>query len=187
MPRWKTQNGRWHLDLGWFTLPASGTSTQPSSPISLSDEETEDDVRLLPLSLDSRALSPAPSDISLSEPPSSPSAGFSRPLVNVFRSAGSRLRSLVYGESAAYSPVASTSRGRSNSRRSRGVLFFLPAFFTPSQGVELPRDSLSISRRPPSEVLEYAPDKPAGLVPPYSDAPLHSRAGSSSSEGSTVC
>ena len=187
MPRWRTQNGRWHLDLGWFTLPASGTSTQPNSPISLSDEESEDDVGLLPLSIDSRALSPTPSDVSLAETPSSSTASLGKPIVNAFRSVGSRLRSFVYGESAAYGSLPSHPRGRTP-RRSRGVLFFLPAFFTPSQGVELPRDSIALPRRSASLSMptEYPPDKPAGLVP-VSDLALHSRAGSSSSDASTLC
>ncbi|TCD68214.1 hypothetical protein EIP91_011386 [Steccherinum ochraceum] len=187
MPRWKSHNGRWYLDLGWFTLPASGSATQPPSPISLtSDEESEDDVGLLPLSLDSRPLSPTPSDMSLSEPPSSPSASFSRPIVDIARNAGSRLRSLFSGESTSYEVLPTTHRPRS--RRSRGVLFFLPAFFTPSQGVELPQESLSIPRRssypaPP----EYPPDKqPAGLMP-VPHISLHPRAGSSSSDDSETC
>ncbi|THH32948.1 hypothetical protein EUX98_g1259 [Antrodiella citrinella] len=185
MPRWKTQNGRWHLDLGWFTLPASGSSTQPSSPLSLSsDEEGEDDVGLLPLTIDSRALPSTPSDMSLSEDPSSPTTSSSTPVVDIFRNAGSRIRSLVYGESTAYAPLPSQSQIRP--RRSRGVLFFLPAFFTPSQGVELPQESLSLSRRTPSiSVTEYPLDKASGL--PTTDLTIYSRAGSSTSDGSTLC
>lgn len=185
MPRWKTRNGRWYLDLGWFTLPSSSSSAPPPSPISLtSDDDSDDDVGLLPLTIDTRSLSPTPSDMSL---PEGSSSSFGRPLVDVFRNAGRRLRTLVSGESAAYSSLPS--QPRSHSRRRSRVLFFLPAFFSPSQGVELPRESVSLTRRTPSTTslhAEYPPDKSTGLMP-VADIPIHSRAGSSTSDASDRC
>src|SRR5882762_10843167 len=39
LPRWSQRNGRWHIDLGWLSLPAPVTSSQPpsSAPDSPSD------------------------------------------------------------------------------------------------------------------------------------------------------
>lgn len=190
MPRWRTRDGRWHLDLGWFSLPATGVSTQPSSPVSLSDEE--DEVQLLPISLDSRSFSPSPSEVSFADTTHS-SISYSRSITGTLRRAGDRVRSYFTRESY---PTDSSSHSH-GSRQSRGVLFFLPAFFTPSQGVEtFPQRSRSHHRHedaPP----EYPPDKShtaddefesSSLFPP-SDLSLHSRlASSSSSESSaTLC
>ncbi|KAH8105909.1 nucleotide-diphospho-sugar transferase [Cristinia sonorae] len=177
MPRWRSHNGRWHLDLGWFTLPASSTS-HPPSPISLtSDEDLEDEVTLPALSLSSRATSPAPSEL---DGHLTHSASFAQPIVDVFRSAGSRVRRLVYGDSAAYSALPTHNRSRP--RRSRGVLFFLPAFFTPSQGVQLPEENVAIPLRRPLVPPHYPPDKPSDdSLAPVSDAHVHDRGGSSSS------
>ncbi|OBZ70299.1 Mannosyl phosphorylinositol ceramide synthase SUR1 [Grifola frondosa] len=63
MPRWSQRNGRWYLDLGWFTLPASGVNTQSASPVALSPSADEDEVPLLPV-FTSRSASPVPSETS---------------------------------------------------------------------------------------------------------------------------
>ncbi|KAI0796735.1 nucleotide-diphospho-sugar transferase [Abortiporus biennis] len=192
MPRWKTHNGRWYLDLGWFTLPASGTSTQPASPISLSSDD-DDDVGMLPISLDnSGALSPTPSEASSFG--ESTSSSFGRPIVDAMRRAGSSMRAYITGNPE-YTALSSYPRRR----RSRGVLFFLPAFFSPAQGVQLPTDRLpadrSLSRSRSRDASSYPPDKQdqlsefedAGLVP-VSDPTIHNRAGSSSgSDSATLC
>lgn len=190
MPRWRTRDGRWHLDLGWFSLPASGVSSQPSSPVSLSDEE--DEVQLLPISLDSRSFSPSPSEVSFGDTIHS-SGSFTRPITNSLRRAGTRVWSYFARESNPTDPLYRSHRPR----RSRGVLFFLPAFFTPSHGVEtFPQRSRS-RHTYEDAAPEYPPDKPhmddndfetTSLVP-VPDLSLHSRAGSSScsESSSTVC
>lgn len=164
MPRWRTQNGRWHLDLGWFTLPSSsgGANAPPVSPISLSDDE---DVQMLPLSFDSRSTSPTPSDAAsdttLHSNWSETLHHNARPVADAVRRTGSRIWSMVSGAGADNSDLP-TSPSRHRRRRSRGVLFFMPAFFTPSHGVELPTSSRSRSR---------STNRP----PPPELSPLHSR------------
>ncbi len=194
MPRWKRKNHRWYLDLGWFAIPSSTANTPvPSSPISLSSDD-EDDVHLLPLSL---AVPPSPSisEASISPPPSYAVAGAMR------RAANGVISYFTSNQDAPGTP----SRARRAPRRSRGVLFFFPAFLTPSQGIEVPADrglssSLSryrMSRSNSRDSEEFPPDKTryrdeddaerfSGshlLSTPSYD--YHPRA-SSSSDGSTV-
>jgi len=182
MPRWRTHHGRWHLDLGWFNLPAQNTGAAPVSPISLSEDE--EDVQMLPLSFDSRSTSPTPSDAAsdttLISNWSESLHHSTRPVADVVRRTSSRIWSLVSGAGADDSDLPALS-ARHRRRRSRGVLFFMPAFFTPSNGVELPTAaarsrSRSTTRPPPPESVplhsreptdetlvsdsEYPPDKP---------------------------
>lgn len=124
MPKWTQRNGRWYIDLGWFAVPASGSNTQPTSP---SDSSVgHDQVPLLPLQLDMRAPSPAPSDMtSLGDVlPSSITTSAS----DAFRRISSKVLSF-FGVSHDYS-IPHSPRGR-RSRQSRSVLYFLPAIFTP--------------------------------------------------------
>ena len=199
IPRWVQKNGRWYLDLGWFALPASGASTAPSSPISLSrgSASDEEDVQLLPLYDASRSVSPAPSDASFAL--DGPSHGTT--VVDRVRRLGSRMYDGVFGPE---DPPSTPSRSRARRLRSRGVMFFLPAFLAPEQTDDTdvpftPHGRTSSYVRPhaehlsstslPPEKQRYAADLArAGLLPATLD--VHGRAGSSSSEGSsspTMC
>ena len=120
-------------------------------------------------------------------------------MIGAMRRAASGVVSYFSGSKDAPS---SPSRAR-RPRRSRGVLFFLPAFFTPSHGIEVPGDrgltrSLSRYRVAAHEARDsddYPIDKPIDdlerfadshlLAPPSYDA--HSRASSSSDTSATVC
>lgn len=156
MPRWKKRNHRWYLDLGWFAIPSSTANTPmpPSSPISLTSDD-EDDVHLLPLSL---AVPPSPSISEASF--SSPQPGHA--VAGAVRRAAHGVMSYFYSNQET---PGTPSRLR-RPRRSRGVLFFLPAIFTPSQGIEMPTDrglASSLSRAHPprrtSRDSAYPPDK----------------------------
>jgi len=195
MPRWKRRNHRWYLDLGWFAIPSSTANTPnpPSSPISLASSDDEDDVHLLPLSI---AVPPSPS---LEDGPYSPSQGHT--VVGAVRRAASGVISYLSGnqQDAPNTP----SRSRRPRQGSRGVLFFLPALSTSSNGIDVPTDrgvARSLSRYRPSRnssrdtLPPYPADKPryhddliegqgSGhlLVPPSYDLGGHSRASTSSS------
>ncbi|KAI0347225.1 hypothetical protein BDW22DRAFT_1404840 [Trametopsis cervina] len=192
MPRWKKRNNRWYLDMGWFAIPSSTANTPnpPSSPISLSSSDDEEDVHLLPLSL---AVPPSPS--TLEEGHFSPSQHHT--VLNSMRRAASGFMSLFSSNEDAPSTPSRTRRGRP----SRGVLFFLPALSAPSNGVDIPTDRV-LSHTSSRETLPpYPADKPRRddpvaaqgsghlLVPPSSVHGGHSRAstsGSSSSEPSLI-
>ena len=200
MPRWTQKNGRWYLDLGWFALPASGISTHPPSPITLPSPTTtdEEDVQLLPLYDSSRSTSPTPSEMSLAVDlyPSPQGNSF----VDRIRRAGGRVMESVFGTEE---PPSTPSRSRRRRLRARGVLFFLPAFFTPvqNQPVSIPFtpharsssfapphiENYSTSSLPP-EKQRYASElASAGLLPVVDS---HARIGSSSSDASssnTMC
>lgn len=198
MPRWKKRNHRWYLDLGWFAIPSSTANTPnpPASPVSDITED-DDDVHLLPLAFDVTPPSPSASDISFSSPPPT------HPVVGAMRRAANGVMSYFSNNEDAPSTPSRTRRPR----RSRGVLFFLPAFSTPSNGIALPADEVlprSLSRThltrctSRERIPEYPPDKPRyrdeedeeeGLggsrmlvLPSYN----HPRA-STSSDASTVC
>ncbi|KAM5540450.1 hypothetical protein V8D89_005908 [Ganoderma adspersum] len=201
MPRWTQKNGRWYLDLGLFALPASGINTQPPSPITLpSPTESEEDVQLLPLYGSSRSTSPTPSEYSLAAEPNHPAGGSS--VVERVRQAGDRVMDAVFGQEE---PPSTPSRSRRRRLRSRGVLFFLPAFLSPEQGeaetLQFPtphaRSSSYVRRRTenystsslPPEKQRYAAELAAAGLMPAVDG--HSRLSSSSTEASssssTVC
>lgn len=126
MPRWTLRNGRWYLDLGWFAVPASGSNTEPASPL---DESPigHGQLPLLPLQLDMRVPSPAPSDMtSLGDVlPSSITTSAAEAAHRV----ASKIMSF-FGVQHEYSSSPHSPRQR-RSRQSRGVLYFLPAIFTP--------------------------------------------------------
>lgn len=135
LPKWTQRNGRWYLDLGLFALPASGYATHPASPTSESPE-LENQLPLLPLPLDVRSASPAPSDMtSLGEVIPAVGHAFStNPVVETAKRVGARFMGF-FGYQA--TPTLHSPRRRTNHQR--GVLYFLPALFTPSsRDIEAP-------------------------------------------------
>lgn len=132
LPRWIQRNGRWHVDMRWSSLPPSAVSTQPSSPTtSALQSPLEEHVSLLPLPFDVRPSSPASSEVSSFDGLSSATQRGTSSLSDVVR----RLREQF---DAFISPRRGRSYHRNRQRRSRGVLFFLPAIFPRAQGVEIP-------------------------------------------------
>ncbi|CCM03152.1 uncharacterized protein FIBRA_05274 [Fibroporia radiculosa] len=190
MPRWVMRDGRWYLDLGWFGLPASGASTpmHSSSPISLPSDETseadEDDVQLLPLSFAPRSTSPTGSESSDAVSTTSWQPPSGRSTLDVVRRASRSVMSTLFGTPESPPEV----QLRRRMRRSRGVLFFLPALFTHSQEIELPRGrsverprsrlAPSLMRR--SSLPEKQHDLETGSFLSTQDVQAHSRVASSS-------
>ena len=168
LPRWTHRNGRWYLDLGWFTLPASGTSTQTPSPESSNPVTPVDEehVSLLPLPF---PVSPPPLHGSDTFPRTEGSA--LHPIFDAVRRARNRAASIIGHRDSGELPRTPRARRQ---RASRGVMFLLPAIFTQSQSVELapPRNrSRPFSRTVPPitslppEKQRYAADlERAGLV-----------------------
>jgi hypothetical protein len=136
LPRWNQANGRWYLDLGWFTLPASGGSTQHTSP--------NHGVAGSPIDDEDVALLHLPFDV----PDNYPRAGGSpmQPLFDAVRRVRNRAAASIAGRRE--EPPRSPARGRRH-RGSRGVMFFLPAIFTQSQDIELGPRRQSASQSPP--------------------------------------
>ncbi|KAI0322482.1 nucleotide-diphospho-sugar transferase [Amylostereum chailletii] len=131
LPRWVERNNRWHLDLGWMSLP--GRLTPSSSPIfpervpssylnrSGSSSSDEDELSMLPLSL--RVGSPSASEMSFSEEDLTPphtAIGTAR-----------RVRDSIMSW---FTPAATPEHRR---RSSRGVVLFVPAI---AQGASTPSD-----------------------------------------------
>jgi hypothetical protein len=151
LPRWVERHGRWHLDMGWLSLPGRASPSTSSHPHTymLSDDESSigDDVQLLPLSIDMQPSSPV-SDISTDD------GDAVHPANSVIRRIGQRFASL-------FGSPQTTRRGRG--RRRRGVMFFLPAFSAPSGGITLTGDDtgsvpvLTPSRSPHRPL--HRPDK----------------------------
>jgi hypothetical protein len=154
LPRWSQRNGRWHIDLGWLSLAAPGTSTQPptSVPGSPSDDET-----LLPF--DVSPSSPVASDISAhTDAFSNGHASSAHLLFDAVRRARSRFASLAGSQEREEVPRTPF---RPRRHRPRGVLFFLPAFFTQSQDMEMSsyRNSSPVPHIQPPR-LPYRSDSP---------------------------
>jgi len=177
LPRWVQRNGRWHLDLGWISLPgrmspSSGLSTRHPDPL-LDDTSSidGDDVQLLPFSLDGQPSSPM-SDISMDYEDTT------HPAIGAMRRVGRHVSSL-FGSSQ---PTR-----RSRSRR-RGVMFFLPAFSTSTGGVALPGDDTPtqppLTPRSLSQRSLYQADK--HTPPPLHEASLHAPSEGSSTGRSAV-
>ena len=201
IPRWTQKNGRWYLDLGLFALPASGINAHPPSPTLPSPTTSEEDMQLLPLYGSSRSTSPTPSEysVALDPPCQPPSTGAS--VVERARQVGNRFMDAMFGQEA---PPSTPSRSRRRRLRSRGVLFFLPAFlssepeesealqFSPharSSSFRRRTDNYSALSLPP-EKQRYAADLAAAGLMPSIDG--HGRLSSSSSDVSsssslTVC
>ena len=134
LPKWTQRNGRWYLDLGLFALPASGYTSQPASPTSPPGSPTQ--LPLLPLQVGLRSLSPASSEMtSLGEViPTVGSAISTNPVVATAKRVGARFMGLFGFQTV---PAIHSPRRRTNHQR--GVLYFLPALFTPSsRDIEAP-------------------------------------------------
>lgn len=128
LPRWTQRSGRWHIDLGWLSIPAPGTQPPTPGPGSPAEEEA-----LLPF--DVQPSSPATSDMSASIDAFSNGHGSSaHPLFDAVRRARSRFASLTGSQEREEVPRTPF---RLRRQRTRGVLFFLPAFFTQSQDMEM--------------------------------------------------
>ncbi|KIJ56697.1 glycosyltransferase family 32 protein [Sphaerobolus stellatus SS14] len=118
LPRAFQRDGRFHLDLG-FNM--QDPSTEPSSPLSsMSSEPSSPSLEhpLLPLTLTPRSGSPISSQAEM-EPPS-----FVTRVGHAWRQAGVWVWASLNGPS-------DTRRPRRRNR-SRGVMYFLPAIFTPA-------------------------------------------------------
>ncbi|KAI9466885.1 hypothetical protein BJY52DRAFT_1235000 [Lactarius psammicola] len=171
LPRWVERSGRWHLDMGWLSLPGraspSTSSNRHADMISDDISSIGDDVQLLPLSIDMQPSSPV-SDTSQSDDEDAV-----HPANGVIRRIGQRFTSF-FGSSQ------STRRGR----RRRGVMFFLPAFSASSGGITLTGDDTSpvppFTPSRPSQRPLYRPDKYPPLADPEVDG---SSPGQSSSAG----
>ncbi|KAF8450566.1 nucleotide-diphospho-sugar transferase [Boletus edulis BED1] len=151
LPRWTQRNGRWHLDMRWSFLPPSAASTQPPSPSTSTLPQLEEHVSLLPLPFDIRSDSPAPSEVSSSIDifPTITHRGSSSVLDAVYRV---RDRAATFFTNQRDNIISSRSPVRHRRHRSRGVMFFLPAIFTQSQGSDI------LPRSPPPQ--------PGPLLPP---------------------
>ncbi|KAH9006955.1 hypothetical protein EDB86DRAFT_30857 [Lactarius hatsudake] len=165
LPRWVERNGRWHLDMGWLSLPGRASPSTSSNPHS--DMSDEEDVQLLPLSIDMQPSSPV-SDSSQTDDEDAV-----HPENGVIRRIGQRFASL-------FGSPQSTRRGR----RRRGVMFFLPAFSASSGGITLSGDDTStvppLTPSRPSQRPLYRPDKYPPLLDPEADG---NSPGQSSSAG----
>jgi inositol phosphorylceramide mannosyltransferase catalytic subunit len=126
MPRWIRRNGRWHLDLGWFTLPASGSPTLSNSPSGSPMSST--DLPLLPVQLDVRDGSPAPSDLTSLGEILHPSSSL---VVTTRRFKSWILSRFGWDHSNVYQSLHPR-----NPRQTRDVLYFLPAIFRSGRDVE---------------------------------------------------
>jgi len=173
MPRWTLRNGRWFLDLGFFAVPASGSITTPTSPVD-SPIGGSSQLPLLPLQLDVRSASPAPSDMtSLAEVlPSGP--------VDLVRRVASRVMSYFGGSQLEYSSAHSPHLRRS--RPPRGVLYFLPAIFSPNLDSATPSRRTSPFHSRTSSASPLLPEKDEDRLLP--DIPPFSRSGRRSGRSS---
>lgn len=127
LPRTYQRNGRWHFDLGFFSLGSRGLSSTSGSPAYPSSPSIDEDTMpMLPLSLNVRPPSPSSSDSS-----GEIALGGSRNggIFNALSRASNRVVSSLTG-------ARERPRGRPSSRR-RGVLFFLPAVLTPAVVADL--------------------------------------------------
>ncbi|TFK75806.1 hypothetical protein BDN72DRAFT_831245 [Pluteus cervinus] len=145
LPRWSHRTGRLHLHLGRSSMPSSGTSTTLPSPTPSTVPSTPIEGEVFRLPFDVQSPSPSMYDSRATD--DSDAGRTQSSLTEVFRQVRSRVSSLAgYQETPSRSTIS-----RSRQRRSRGVLFFLPAIFTQSQDIELeaPPHRHHRSRSPP--------------------------------------
>ena len=146
LPRWVERNGRWHLDMGWLSLPGrtSALSTRhPGAELDDASSIDEEDVQLLPLSLDDQPSSPV-SDAD--------DGDVTHPAIGAVRRIGRHVSSFF-----------GSSQSTHRNRHRRGVMFFLPAFSTSAGGVALASDDTRtqppLTPRSLSQRSFYRPDK----------------------------
>jgi hypothetical protein len=152
--------------IGWHShFGGSESSTQPSSPDISSGESSpiDDDVPVIRLPFQVHPASPSSPEAVVDG-----HAGLANsPIVEAFH----RLRNRVVSFAGTREEVQRSPLRPRRQRYSRGVLFFLPAIFTPAQDIELapaavrvaaPDPSRSTSRasqlRTPPEKVRYAED-----------------------------
>jgi inositol phosphorylceramide mannosyltransferase catalytic subunit len=126
LPRAYHQDGSFHLDLGFVTMSEpSGITTEPPTPTSSfsSEPPSPGEHPLLPLSFGAR-----PSSSGMPSDNSRESVSLAMIATRAFHQAGTWVRASVTGYSE--------SRPRRRSQN-RGVMFFLPAIFTPSSSPPL--------------------------------------------------
>jgi hypothetical protein len=184
LPRWSHRNGRWNLDLGWFTIPAPGSSQTPSpessSPTSPVDEEH---ISLLPIPFPA-----SPASSSSDTFPHSESSAL-HPIFDAVRRARNHAASIIRHREAVGLPRTNVRSRRQ--RASRGVMFFLPAIFTQSQDIDLspPRDrprpfertvppitGLPLEKQESSADLERAGELDDSFSDGFEDYPRHPNA-----------
>jgi hypothetical protein len=165
-----TKKRRYHLRRmgGYEVLFPRRSSSQPSSPDISSGESSplDDDVPVIRLPFEVHPTSPSSSEAVVEA-----HAGLTNsPVVEAFH----RLRNRVVAFAGTREEVQRSPLRPRRQRYSRGVLFFLPAIFTPAQDIELapatlapsriaaPDPSRSTSRtsqlRPPPEKVRYTED-----------------------------
>jgi hypothetical protein len=126
LPRWTRQQGRWYLDLGWFRFPGAFSTTVPPHE----DIQTEG---LTYLPVDSES---SPDDAFPLETLIEPNDGtLPHPLVAAV--GRTRNRFMTSAEPVERSPVPETPTRTRRFGDPRGVLFFLPAFWSHNQDIEL--------------------------------------------------
>lgn len=157
-PRLSQRSGRWQLQFRGTSLSTTGTSTQLPSPAS-SDPNSPIDSDLPIIHFDVHPSSPTSSDTSTL--PDSFAGRADSPIYETFRRVRNRVAAIA---GIAEEPPRTPTRIR-RQRHSRGVLFFLPAIFSPSQDIELGEAS-SIPRRPsPPPLLSHAITRASQLPP----------------------
>lgn len=129
LPRAYHHDGRFHLDLGFVTVSnPSGITLEPPTPTSSCSSEPPSPSRertLLPVSFDMRSP-----DVSRER------TSVATIATQAFHRAGHWVRTSIAGHN--------DSRPRRRSNRSRGVMFFLPAIFTPSSPPALPEHDIPL-------------------------------------------
>ncbi|KAH8118313.1 hypothetical protein DFH11DRAFT_1723237 [Phellopilus nigrolimitatus] len=169
LPRTYQRNGRWHMDLGLFTLTSRGVSTNsypPSTASSCPPSPTIDGeaVPMLPISFGVRPPSPSSSEASYER-----RTGI---VGTLSRYSNRMITTLTNGRER--------SRGRTSrrDRQNRGYLFFLPAIFTPSAiaipelGSRRPSPARSASVASLPGRTQYPPDK-GGYVSDLEEANVY--------------
>ncbi|KAJ7368422.1 glycosyltransferase family 32 protein [Mycena albidolilacea] len=150
-PRRSERTGRWQIHVEEPSIPDSGTSTQMPSPDG--SEQGFDDLSVLTLPFAVRPSSPTCSEVSseVFQPDSTS-------LFDVVRRVRNRFASITGGERPPEIPRTPVRPRRNQQRYSRGVLFFLPAMFTPPQDIELgPSFSRAQSLAPTVPLMRPAP------------------------------